>query len=307
MIPDKNFVTIGGNLELIKNFLREIILYPRANIIKWSRITNQTPNLKIGYPAQHLASLITGVKGTATGARGDDLCDKTEVKACSRIDQLDTCKKCREKVMRNQNSCPKCGSTDIKRNNDSKWLISIRSEKELSMYLEEIPRTLFIISDYPRFEEGDYESMRIRAYEIWNQSPRAKNFGQLLKDYYHKIYLEHILKNPNKTPAPKNFWPYSFQFYMCNPIKTFECTVSGFNGHDFKIDVTHYVEPITDRSCIESERMPISILNKNELEIISKSIEITGDYITEKQRDKIPLRDTSKPTSQKSEYRRGKK
>lgn len=40
---------------------------PRKLAHKWAAITNQTPNLKMGYPAQHLASLITGMKGTAQG------------------------------------------------------------------------------------------------------------------------------------------------------------------------------------------------------------------------------------------------
>lgn len=205
MKPDNTFISITDNIFHIQDFLREIIISPRTNIIKWSRITNQTPNLKIGYPAQHLASLITGVKGTATGARGDDLCDKTEVKACSRIDSLDKCKKCGNNVMRSQKSCSYCGSDEIKRTNDSKWLIGIRNEKELTMYLDEIPRVLFIISDYPEFEQGNYDKIRIASYEIWNQSQRARNFRRLLEDYYYKIYLEHIKKNPNKNPAQRTF------------------------------------------------------------------------------------------------------
>ena len=307
MKPDSAFVRIGDNVNSIKNFLREIILSPRANIIKWSQITNQTPNLKVGYPAQHLASLITEVMGTATGARGDDLSDKTEVKACSRIDPLDKCNNCKGNVMRGQRSCPRCGSTNIKITNDSKWLIGVRNERELSMYLNEIPRMLFIIFDYPRFNENDYETMRISSYEIWNQSPRACNFRKLLQDYYYKIFLEHIRSNPNKNPAPKNFWPYSYQFYMCNPIKTFECNIKGINTQDFKIEVTHYIDPKKDRSDIESENMPVSLLKPEELDIISKQDKICGDYITETQRKYLILRDTSSPVSQKSEYHRGEK
>ena len=69
-------------------------------MIKWSSITNQTPNLKIGYPGQHLASLITGISGTGTGARGDDIADGSEVKSCSRVDQVDKCENCKSNVMR---------------------------------------------------------------------------------------------------------------------------------------------------------------------------------------------------------------
>ena len=171
MQPDASKITISDNLGKIRTFISEVILEPRKRMLKWSAITNQTPNLKIGYPGQHLASLILGMKGTGTGARGDDIVDGTEVKSCSRIDQLDKCKDCKGNVLRSQTVCPKCGSSNIKRNDDSKWLIAVRSEAELEMYLRKIPRMLFVISDYPRFESGDFSSMRIRAYEIWNQSP----------------------------------------------------------------------------------------------------------------------------------------
>ena len=170
MQPDASKITISDNLGKIRTFISEVILEPRKRMLKWSAITSQTPNLKIGYLGQHLASLILGMKGTGTGARGDDIVDGTEVKSCSRIDQLDKCKDCKGNVLRSQTVCPKCGSSNIKRNDDSKWLIAVRSEAELEMYLHKIPRMLFVISDYPGFNAGDFSSMRIRAYEIWNQT-----------------------------------------------------------------------------------------------------------------------------------------
>ena len=95
MRPNKKFITIKDTENKIKAFLNELVLQPRINAIKWSRITKQTPNIKIGYPGQHLASLITGMEGERTGARGNDLIDGSEVKSCSRIDQLDLCKDCK--------------------------------------------------------------------------------------------------------------------------------------------------------------------------------------------------------------------
>jgi hypothetical protein len=53
---------------LIEKLIRELVLEPRLNALEWSKITKQTPNMKIGYPGQHLASLITGVQGVRTGA-----------------------------------------------------------------------------------------------------------------------------------------------------------------------------------------------------------------------------------------------
>lgn len=100
MQPDVDLITINDNKNLITILLTELVLEPRINALKWSKITAQTPNLKIGYPGQHLASLITGIKGKKTGARGDDLEDGSEVKSCSRIDQMDKCKDCESSVSR---------------------------------------------------------------------------------------------------------------------------------------------------------------------------------------------------------------
>ena len=80
MKPNEEFITIDDNLNKISDFINDMIISPRKNAHKWSELTNQTPNLKMGYPGQHLASLIVGMKGTATGARGDDIVDGTEVK-----------------------------------------------------------------------------------------------------------------------------------------------------------------------------------------------------------------------------------
>ena len=130
MQPIKKFITINKNLDKIKQLLNELVLQPRLNAIKWSLITKQTPNIKIGYPGQHLASLITGMEGERTGARGNDLIDGSEVKSCSRIDQLDMCKKCKSPVARLETVCSNCNSSDIDRKNDSKWLFSIRNKNE---------------------------------------------------------------------------------------------------------------------------------------------------------------------------------
>ena len=67
----------------------------------------------------------------------------------------------------------------------------------------------------------------IESFEIWPKN--NKNFRDLATNYYENIYLEHITKNPKKTPAPQKFWPFSFQFYLCMPIKTFECDIQNVN------------------------------------------------------------------------------
>lgn len=296
MKPNSSLITIDNNIEKIVQFIKDMIIEPRKKAHYWSKITNQTPNLKIGYPAQHLASLICGMKGTATGARGDDIIDGTEVKGCSKIDQMDKCKDCGENVLRTDTKCPYCGSSNIKRLNDSKWLIGIRSEDELRMLLEETPRFIFIVTDYPNFEEEDFDTMRIRSFEVWVKSDRCTNFRTLMENYYTYIFKEHKKKDPNKNPAPKNLFPDNFPFYMCNPIKTFECIIKNGLSDNPQIDITKYVEPDADRKDLQSEDMPSSLLNKDEAEVLSKyGIDINVvPYISEKHRKNLCLRDTDK-------------
>lgn len=92
-----------------------------------------------------------------------------------------------------------------------------------------------------------------------------------MTNYYNSIYLEHRKKNSNKVPAPKNFWPYSYQFYLCQPIKIFECQVRNTSsGPD--IQVLKYIEPSCDRESIESERLPSELLEDSEIDIVINAI-----------------------------------
>lgn len=269
MLPNKKFITIGDNINKIKQLLSELVLQPRLNAIKWSAITKQTPNIKIGYPGQHLASLITGMEGERTGARGNDLIDGSEVKSCSRIDQLDLCKDCNSPVARLEEKCSNCGSTNIVRKNDSKWLFSIRNEDELDFLLHGVKRVLLVMGDYANFDQRDFNTLRFQVFEIWPEDKRHSRFGEIMNNYFFKIYQAHKKKDRNKSPAPKNFWPYQYQFYMCNPIPVFTCLVENANTSP-KIDVLHYVDPATDRSKLPSVMMPSEILEDHEIELIFK-------------------------------------
>jgi len=267
MQPNKKFITIKNNLNKIKKLLDELVLQPRINAIKWSSITKQTPNIKIGYPGQHLASLITGMEGERTGARGNDLVDGSEVKSCSRIDQLDICQNCKRPVARLEQKCNACGSSDILRKNDSKWLFAIRNEDELNFLLHGVKRILLVIADYPNFDKGDFENLRFQSFEIWPEHPRNAKFSEIISNYYYKIYQAHKKINPNKNPAPKNFWPYQYQFYICNPVLTFSCIVHNANSSP-KIEIKHYLDPASDRSEATSVLMPPNLLTENEIDLI---------------------------------------
>jgi predicted RNA-binding Zn-ribbon protein involved in translation (DUF1610 family) len=333
MKPKPEYITIDDNLNKIVQLLDELVLTPRLKALKWSKLTKQTPNMKIGYPGQHLASLITGVEGARTGARGDDLIDGTEVKSCSRVDQLDTCNACENKVLRIEALCPHCGSDDIKRMNDSKWLFGIKSENELKLLTKDIDRVLLTLADYPYFSENDFDTIRFQAFEIWNRIDRHSHFTNLMTNYYNKIFLEHIRRNPNKTPAPKNFWPYSYQFYLCNPIKVFNCVVSQANTTP-SIKIDFYVEPLQDRSLLIPEPMPTDLLTVEEWnQLIDNAPEYTLNsqilegrtysellenrqnkselvtilpFIDENTRGFLDLRDTDKASEAKATYIRRK-
>lgn len=294
MQPDKSLITISDNEKLITEFVSDMIISPRQLAHKWSGITNQTPNLKTGYPSQHLASLIVGMKGTATGARGNDIVDGSEVKACSKVDQMDICGNCRKGILRSDVVCPYCGSADIIRNNDSKWLIGIRSSDELRMALDETPRFIFIVTDYPSFDMGNFSDIRIRAFEIWPKSERCGRFRELLENYYHFIYSAHIKDNPAKTPAPKNLWPDKFPFYMCNPIKIFECLINNALSDSPAVKIVHYVKPEIDRENLPSELMPSSLLNKHETIKLKDAGYDVGELVDEEMRSHLQLRSTDK-------------
>ncbi|TSC77401.1 MAG: hypothetical protein G01um101429_1072 [Parcubacteria group bacterium Gr01-1014_29] len=328
--PNKKFITILDNERLIKQLIAELVLQPRINAIEWSKITKQTPNIKIGYPGQHLASLITGMTGERTGARGNDLIDGSEVKSCSRIDQLDICKKCGLSVARLEQECSHCSSKEIDRKNDSKWLFTIRNENDLKV-LVSVDRVMLIIGDYPNFESGDFETLRFQAFEIWPREGRHKRFAEIMTNYYNKIYLSHRKQSPDNTPAPKNFWPYSYQFFISNPIRTFLCIVENANTKP-KIRIEKFVNPEDDRSKIESERMPIEVVNDVELKKLVAKMDqselnrITTKKIALKEAKKMPLktlrgfiesvpediraylglRDTDKISTSKAQYSRRK-
>lgn len=313
MQPELKLITIKENEKLIGEFLYEIISLPRINILKWSELTHQTSNIKLWYPWQHLASLITGMKWVKTGARGNDICDWTEVKSCSRVDQLDKCKDCKSNVSRQETECGNCWSTNIDRKEDSKWLFSIRDENELDLLVNKVPRVFLLLSYYPNFSENDFNDICIEGYEIWPSSDRNKNFKTIMTNYYYKIFLEHKKENPNKSPAPKNFWPFSYQFYLCNPIKVFSATIENYNT-EAKITINHYVQPDINRDSLSSEDMPTNILKKEEIEEFRKLFKwedlklydecIKKWWICEEIKKHFPLRDTDKISNAKEKYNR---
>ena len=136
-----------------------------------------------------------------------------------------------------------------------------------------VPRVLLVLGDYPHFADKNFEFLRFQSFEIWPGSPRFKNFGVLMQNYYYNIYKKHKDKNPAKTPAPKNFWPYSYQFYMCSPVKTFDCRIDlNEQNPERAITISTYIEPDRDRSKVPSEPMPISLATRTELATLAQKL-----------------------------------
>ena len=271
MKPNESFITINDNLKNVEKFIEEIIITPKRYLARWATLTNQTPAAKIGYIGQHLTSLITGVQGTGSGARGDDLSDGSEVKSCNKVDQVDKCKNCGTRVLRIENECPNCHSTNIERKDDSKWLFSVRDEHELNQYLN-MERIVLLLMDYPKFDLGDYKDIRISVFEIYPKEERMSVFRTLISNHYYKIFVPK--QNDNDKTNPMNLHPFSFQFYKCNPIKTFECIIRDIDTNPvIDIDIDNYINPYIDRNeSVSPVPMPTSLLKDGEWEeMLSKS------------------------------------
>lgn len=257
-----DYISIFNNEQKIQEFIRKIIIHPRSEVRKWSEITRQTPSFKIGYIGQHLASLISGVQGSGSAARGDDLMDGTEVKSCNKIDQLDKCKNCGEPVLRYENKCRNCNSQNICRKQDSKWLFSIRNEGDLEHYLT-LNRIILIIMDYPDFNINNFNKIRIRAFEIYPKNPECSVFVTLLRNHYYNIYVPKNKAQANTNPM--NLHPYSYQFYKCHPKLVFSCSVDNcysLDDSEINIEISHFDLPNEPRNT--ELRMPTNLLQKNE-------------------------------------------
>lgn len=248
--------TLETSKELIKECIEDLYLDPRNLVRKWSQITNQTCQIRMAYPGQHLASVITGVKGIGTAARGDDLSDGSEVKTCSRADQLSECNSCKAKVLVWQKECPICGSRDINIKTDSHWIFSIRSEDELDLLLEKVPRIILVLFDK---ESNETDNVRLR---VWVVDPQNDYVREFFTDYYYNNYKQ------KADPAPCNLHPLFYDFFLMEPKLIFHANIN-IENRDVEIVFWSIGNP-------RFEQMPSSLLTKNQL------IEMFGDQLDKK-------------------------
>lgn len=243
--------------QMLLDFICERLVIPRNSQRKWAQITEQSSSLSLGKDGQALGSLVLGLKGTKTGARGHDISDGTEVKTCSRLDQLDTCRDCKTGVARHDDTCYSCGGSRIQRNNDSKWLFAMTSEAELDLLTTQVPRVALVVADYPNFEQSDWETLRYRVFEV-PSSARHSNFKEIMSRYFYSEYSPKKVENNKGKIAPKNLFPDSYQFYMCNPLPIFQATVTNAST-DPQTVIDFWVKPDVDRNSLVSEPMPARV------------------------------------------------
>lgn len=243
---------IDNSKDNIIQMIKDLFIVPRDLMNKWSSITNQTAQVRLAYPSQHLASMITGLPGVGTAARGDDLIDGTDVKSCSRADQLGVCRNCSARVMRHITTCPTCDSTDIEIKEDSHWIFSIRSESELNL-LFILPRILLIL-----FDRDTENYIQVRAWQI---NPKNEYVKLFFSDYFLNNFQKKF-KRGERNIAPCNLHPLKYDFYMMSPILIFHAVIIEDN-----ISIKFY-----NLNNTKSESMPSILLSSDEWKLISKTL-----------------------------------
>ncbi len=208
-----------GTIEATEALIKDLYLDLRAKVNAWSEITQQTPQARMGYIGQHLVSVVTGYPGGKSGARGYDLIiDENsygEIKTCYRVDQLGACGNCANVVSSLERQCSRCGSTQIIRRDDSKWLINIRNDDEFKKVIEP-EKYYFVLFE---FEELNNETNNTIIASIWEVNPKNKGFAYCMIDYYLNIRAN------SNSKAPFNMWPHEFKFALTKPTLIYQSRI----------------------------------------------------------------------------------
>jgi predicted RNA-binding Zn-ribbon protein involved in translation (DUF1610 family) len=193
-----------GTVETSEQLIQELYIELKRKVNDWAAVTHQTSQARMGYVGQHLVSVVTGYPGGRSGARGKDLVlpngEFAEIKTCYRIDQLGRCNSCGSVVSSIESECPNCGSDNLKRNDDSKWLISVRHDDEFVKVLDD--RYYFLVL----FDFVDLRSPNAIRATIWRADTKTPGFAYCMIDYYLNIRAN------SKSKAPFNLWPYQLKF-----------------------------------------------------------------------------------------------
>lgn len=258
-----------GTIEASEALIKDLYVDLRSKVNAWSEITKQTPQARMGYIGQHLVSVVTGYPGGKSGARGYDLVispkEHGEIKTCYRVDQLGACCKCGGVVSSLENECASCGSKEIARKDDSKWLISIRTEEEFSKILTP-SYYYFVLFEFN--DLSDTANSDIIA-SIWEVDPKNKGFAYCMVDYYLNI----------KNNAPFNMWPYALKFSLTNPKLIYRSIISPsgiINTEIFPTLNNGYIDEIRPLSTYANATTITADHIKRVIERIDSTVRITG-------------------------------
>jgi len=207
-----------GTVESSEQLIFDLYIDLRRRINDWAKVTDQTAQARMGYIGQHLVSVVTGFPGGKSGARGMDIVlpnrEFAEIKTCYRVDQLGKCLNCGAGVASIEEKCVVCGSADIDRKDDSKWLIGIRNVDEFDEILA--PKTYYLVLfDFV----GENAPGTIRA-SIWTVDPMAPGFAFCMVDYYLEIRAK------SKSKAPFNLWPFLPKFELMGPTLIYRSLIT---------------------------------------------------------------------------------
>jgi hypothetical protein len=207
-----------GSLDSSEQLIRDLYIELRRKIKVWAHITHQTAQARMGYIGQHLVSVVTGYPGGRSGARGKDLVLPdgafAEIKTCYRVDQLGMCNKCESPVSPIELKCASCESEDIKRNDDSKWLVGIQHNQEFAEIL--LPKYYYLVL----FDFTDITKPTTIRASIWRVDPRSPGFAFCMIDYYRNI------RTASKSKAPFNLWPFQLKFELMRPLLIYQAFIN---------------------------------------------------------------------------------
>lgn len=218
-----------GTPEFAAALLTDLYVRLRRDLQRWAAVTQQTPQPRMGYVGQHLVSVVTGYPGGRSGARGDDLKlpdgEVAEIKCCYRVDQLGKCRTCGAAVASVEKVCPnsECGGTDVERKDDSKWLLTPRSEQELRELFIPV-RYYLVLFEFADIQQAD--DIDVRIFEI---DPRCLGFSLCMIDYFFNIRAK------SKSKAPFNLWPHSPKLYMMKPKMIYWSVIKADDTIDTKV------------------------------------------------------------------------
>ncbi len=247
-----------GTEEASEALITDLYLDLRRRLASWAQLTGQTAQARMGYIGQHLVSVVTGASGGKSGARGYDLHlgkdDQGrnmygEIKTCYRIDQLGHCNNGKHPVAPSEDKCSVCSTTDISRKDDSKWLITIRNDKELIDLFG--PTWYYLVL----FEFEDFQNPSTIIASIWRVDPNCPGFALGMIDYYFNI------KANSESAAPFNLWPHSLKYELMRPALIYRSEIKSDNTittTDFRNDDPAFIK-LSDFSHHARAKVPLTV------------------------------------------------